>query len=88
MTYLSDCESAKDVTNIPAPEDNDLIGFKCSSICISAPVLRDTILASGTNEPFELIPIVTEAARNFDSYHEEDKMITNLAITHADNLNA
>jgi hypothetical protein len=44
--------------------------------------------ASGTNEPFELIPIVTEAARNFDSDHEEDEMITNLVITHADDLNA
>jgi hypothetical protein len=87
-TDLSDCESAQDVANISAPEENGLVGFEGSSIFIPAPVLRDAILASGTNEPFELIPIVTEAARNFDSDHEEDETITSLAITHADDLNA
>ncbi len=35
-----------------------------------------------------MIPIVTEAARNFDSDHEEDETFTSLAITHADDLNA
>ncbi len=51
-------------------------------------VLHNVILASGTNEPFELIPIVTEAAQHFDSDHEEDETITSLAITHADDLRA
>ena len=88
VTDLSDCESAQDVANIPAPEENGLVDFEGSSIFIPAPVLRNAILRSGTNEPFELIPIVTEAARNFDSDHEEDEMITNLTITHADDLNA
>jgi len=88
VTDLSDCESAQDVANIPAPEENGLVGFKGSSIFIPAPVLHDAILASGTNEPFELIPIVTEAAKHFDSDHEEDETITSLAITHADDLNA
>jgi len=89
VTDLSDCESAQDVTNIPAPEENGLADFEGSSIFIPAPVLQNAILRSGTNnEPFELIPIVTEAVRNFDSDHEEDEMITNLAITHADDLNA
>jgi len=85
---LSDCELAQDVANIPAPEEIGLVGFEGSSIFIPAPVLPDAILASGTNEPFELIPIATEAARHFDSDHEEDKTITSLAITHADDLNA
>ena len=88
VTDLSDCESAQDVANIPAPEENGLVDFKGSSIFIPAPVLRNAILRSGTNEPFELIPIVTEAARNFDSDHEEDETFTSLAITHADDLNA
>ena len=88
VTDLSDCESAQDVANIPAPEENGLIGFKGSSIFIPAPVLHNAILASGTNEPFKLIPIVTEAAKHFDSDHEEDETITSLAITHADDLNA
>ena len=88
VTDLSDCESAQDVANIPAPEENGLVDFEGSSIFIPAPVLRNAILRSGTNEPFELIPIVTESARNFHSNHEEDEMITNLTITHADDLNA
>ena len=65
VTDLSDCETAQDVTNIPAPEENGLVGFGSSSIYIPAPVLCNAILVFGTNEPFELIPIVTEAARNF-----------------------
>ena len=77
---LSDCESAQDVANIPAPEENGLVGFEGSSIFIPAPVLSDEILASGTNEPFELIPIVTEAANFFDSDHEEDETITALQL--------
>ncbi len=88
VTDLSDCESAQDVANIPAPEENGLVDFEGSSIFIPATVLRNAILVSGTNEPFKLIPIVTETARNFNSDHEKDKMITNLAITHADDLNA
>ena len=64
VTDLSDCESAQDVANVPAPEENGLVDFKGSSIFIPAPVLRNAILASGTNEPFELTPKVTEAARN------------------------
>jgi hypothetical protein len=88
VTDLSDCESAQDVANITAPEENGQVGFKGSSIFIPAPVLHNAILASGTNEPFELIPIVTEAAKHFDSDYEEDKTITILQITHADNLNA
>jgi len=58
------------------------------SIFIPAPVLRNAILASGTNEPFKLIPIVKETARNFDSDLKEDETITSHAITHADDLNA
>jgi len=88
VTDLSDCETAQVAANIPAPEENGLVGIEGSSIFIPAPVLRNTFLASGTNEPFELIPIVTEAARNFDSDHEEDETMTSLALTHADNLNA
>jgi hypothetical protein len=88
VTDLSNCKTTKEVTNIPAPKEDGLVGFKGYSVFISAPVLRNTILASGTNKPFKLIPIVTDAARNFDSEQEEDETITSLALTHADNLNA
>ena len=53
VTDLSNCESAQDVANITAPEENGLVGFKGTSIFIPAPVLRNAILASGTNEAFE-----------------------------------
>jgi len=53
VTDLSNCESAQDVANITAPEENGLVGFEGSSIFIQAPVLRNAILASGTNEAFE-----------------------------------
>jgi hypothetical protein len=38
--------------------------------------------------PFKMIPIVTDAAKNFDSEHKEDKMTTSRALTHVDNINA
>jgi len=48
VTDLSDCKSAEYVANIPAPEENGLVGFERSSIFIPPPVLRDAILASTT----------------------------------------
>ncbi len=81
---IYDCKTAQDVADIPAPKENCLIGFEGSSIFIPDLVLRNTILASGSgkNQPFELIPIVTDAARNFDSDHEEDKTMTSLALSY------
>jgi hypothetical protein len=88
VTDLSDCKTAKDVANILAPEVNGLIGFEGSSVFIPAPVLRKAILASRTNKPFKLIPIIMKAARTFNSEHEEDEITTSLALTHPDDLNA
>ena len=84
LTDLYDCKTAQDVADTPAPKENCLIGFEGSSIFIPALVLRNTILSSGSgkNQPFELIPIVTDAARNFDSDHEEDKMMTSLTLSY------
>ncbi len=84
VTDLYDCKTAQDVAHIPAPKENCLIGFEGSSIFILALVLRNTILASGSgkNQPFELIPIVTDAARNFGSDHEEDETMTSLTLSY------
>ena len=81
LTDLYDCKTAQDVADTP---ENCLIGFEGSSIFIPALVLRNTILSSGSgkNQPFELIPIVTDAARNFDSDHEEDNTMTSLALSY------
>jgi len=40
VTDLSDCKSAQDVTNIPAPEENGLVGFEGSSIFIPSSVMQ------------------------------------------------
>ncbi len=87
VTELAECETAKDIANIPAPEENGLVGFEGSAVIIPSPILCNAILASDTSEPFKLIPIVTAAARAFDSEHEEDETMTSKAPTHADNLN-
>ena len=88
VTDLSNCKTAEEVPNIPVPKEDGLISFKGSSVFIPAPILCNAFLASGTNKPFKLIPIITDAARNFDSEHEEDETMTSLALTHSDDLNA
>ncbi len=90
VAELAECKTAKGVANIPVPDKNDLVGFEGSTVFIPSPLLRNAILASDTNEPFELIPIliVTAAARAFNLEHEEDETMVSKAITHADNLNA
>jgi hypothetical protein len=80
------CNTVKDIANIAAPNENGLVGFKGSSIFIAAPGLCKTILTSGTNNLFKLIPIVNESAKTFDLEHEKNKTMTIKAITHADNL--
>jgi hypothetical protein len=81
---LRECKSAKDVANIPAPEANGLDEFEGSAIFIPGPVLRNTIIALNTKNPFDLIPIISCAARRFDEEHK----LKATAVTHADNLGA
>ncbi len=81
---LAGCKSAKEVANIPAPEENSLVGFKGSAIFIPGPVLRNTIISAKTKNPFELIPIISQAVRSFDEEHKLEAT----AVTHADDLNA
>ena len=88
VTNLSDCKTANDIANIPAPEEYGPVSFEGSVIFMPTPVLWNEILASGTKKPSELIPIVTDAAINIDSDNEEDATTTSLALTHVDDLNA
>jgi hypothetical protein len=81
---LAGCNSANEVANIPAPEENGLIGFEGSAIFIPGPILWNTIIVSNTKNPFELIPIISSAARSFDKEHK----LKATAITHSDNLSA
>jgi hypothetical protein len=81
---LAGCDSAKEVANIPAPEENSLVGFEGSAIFIPNLVLQNTILTSIIKNPFELTPIILNEARSFDMEHEYQAT----AVTHADDLNA
>ncbi len=81
---LAGCKSAKEVANIPSPEENGLVGFEGSAIFIPGPVLWNTIISVKTKNPFKLIPIISQAARSFDKEHELEAT----AVTHADDLNA
>jgi hypothetical protein len=76
---LAGCKSAKEVTNIPAPEENGLVSFKGSAIFIPGPVLWNTIISAKTKNSFELIPIISQAAKSFDKEHELEAT----AVTHA-----
>jgi hypothetical protein len=78
---LAACEAAEEVANIPAPNENGVVGFKGSAIFIPGPVLRNAIIKSNLKDPFELIPIIYRIARTFDQEHN-----TTSAETHVDNL--
>jgi hypothetical protein len=78
---LAVCESAEEVANIPAPNENGVVGFESSAIFIPGPVLRNTIIELNSKDPFDLIPIIYRITRTFDQEH-----YTTLAETHADNL--
>jgi hypothetical protein len=53
---LAECISATDLTNIPAPEENGLVGFEGLDIFIPGPILQNTILTLNTKNTYELIP--------------------------------
>ncbi len=80
---LAGCNSAEEVANITAPEENSLVGFEGSVIFIPRSVLQNSILMSNTKNSFKLIPIISNKARSFD-IHE----FKATAATHADDLNA
>ncbi len=81
---LAGCDSANEVANIPAPEENGLVRFKGSAIFIPGPVLWNTIIAMNTKNLFELIPIISRAARSFGKEHK----LKATAVTHAEDLSA
>lgn len=78
---LAGCKSAEDVANLQAPEADAELGFEGSAIYIPGPVLRNTIIQSASRNPFELIPILSQAAKAFHEGHADAK-----AVEHADDL--
>jgi hypothetical protein len=85
---LSNCKTAQNVANIPAPGDIGLVGFEGLAIFIPGPVLRSTILTSNTTDPFKLILLITATTRTFDLENNNIEGMRVNAITCTDNLNA
>jgi hypothetical protein len=85
---LSACTIAQEVAVIPVPEENGVVRFGGSAIFILAPALRNAILALNTQNPVELIPLMSATARAFDAAHANDVNMVCTAITHSDDLNA
>ena len=81
---LAKCKSAKEVPNIPAPGEDGLVGFEGSFVFIPGPTLCNSIIKSNSKNPFELIPVISNAARIF----EEENGSNTKAVHHADNLSA
>jgi hypothetical protein len=84
----SACTTAQEVAAIPVPEENSIIGFEGSAIFVPAPALRNAILVSNAQNPFELIPLMLATARAFNKTHANDGNMRGTAITHSDGLNA
>jgi hypothetical protein len=86
---LSKCENAQDISNIPVPGENGIIGLECSAIFSPGPVLKNAILTLNTKEPFKLIPLMTRTAREFDlAQTKNNRILQGNAFTHSDNLKA
>jgi hypothetical protein len=85
---LAACTTAQEVAAILAPNVIGLNGFKGSAIFIPAPALRNAILASNTQDPCKLIPLMSETGRAFDAAHANGGNMNSAATNHSDDLNA
>jgi hypothetical protein len=80
---LGGCTSAEDVANLPVPDQNGVVGLEGSAIFIPGPVFRNAIIESVSRNPFDLIPIMYQVARDFD---QANNPATTSGLTHADDL--
>jgi hypothetical protein len=88
VNKLSACTTAQEVVAISVPEENGIVIFEGSAIFIPAPAFRNAILASNTQNPFELTPLMLAIARAFDAAHANDGNMIGIVITHSDDINA
>ncbi len=88
VNELAACTTAQEVATIPVPKVIGVVGFEGSAIFILAPVLRNAILVSNTQNPFETIPVILATATAFDAAHANNGNMTGTAITHSDDINA
>jgi hypothetical protein len=88
VNELSACITTQEVAAIPVPDKIGVVGFEGMAIFVPAPALRNAILASNTQNPLELIPLMSATARAFDVAHANNGNMICKAITCSDDLNA
>jgi hypothetical protein len=84
---IAGCTTAQEVKDIPIPDKNGVVNFQGSAIFASAPAHQNAILATNTQDPFKLFPMLTRLAIEFDEAVEDDEERNGTATTHADDLN-
>ena len=85
---ISGCTNAEEVNGLPIPNENEDANFDGSAIFIPAPAFRNAILATNIRDPFELIPLMTHTATEFDEAAEDAEEINGTTSTYTDALNA
>jgi len=66
LDELENCPDAKAIEDLGDRAEAGTVTFKGTIFFIVAPWLRDLIMDSDSNDPFELIPMVFSAAKDFD----------------------
>ncbi len=66
VNEIASCTTAQEVNDILIPDKNGVVNFKGSAIFAPAPARQNAILATNTQDPFELIPMLTQLAIKFD----------------------
>jgi hypothetical protein len=87
---IAGCTTAQEVNNIPIPDSRQKPSgnFKGLASFAPAPAHGNAILATNTQDPFKLIPMLTRLAIKFDEAVDDNKERNGTATTHADDLNA
>ena len=63
LTAYTNCKESKELANLATDGDGT---FNGSSMFVVAPFVRDAVIGADTNDPLELIPIVTHAGEQFN----------------------
>ncbi len=96
---LAGCESADDVTNIPAPDENGDVRFEGLAIFIPGPIFQNSIIESNSKTPFE-IQTYSDPLSSSESFNQnysdplsssesfDQKHVGAAAVNHANDLYA
>ncbi len=77
---LSGCATAQEVSDIPIPAANGIVGFEGSAIFIPGPFLQNAIITLNTNDPFNLGKTVQKLSPNVSSPQQTSRMTVSTNI--------